>query len=118
MTEYAGIIIISILAACVSALFIILTSVLGPKGKLTAIKSAPFECGQDPIALPSGAFSVKFYILGMLFILFEIEVVFLYPWAVLYRSLGLFGFLEMTGFMAVLAGGFIFAWKKGALEIR
>ena len=117
MTEYLGILILALLAAGVTGAFVLLTSILGPKHP-TAIKAEPFECGETPVQLPRGRLSVKFYIFGMLFILFDIELVFLFPWAVLYRDLGLFGFLEMVFFLAVLALGYLYAWRKGALEIR
>ena len=117
MLEYAGIAILFLFAAGVAGLFIILSSILGPK-KRTPVKAEPFECGEEPITLPKGQRSVKFYIVAMLFILFDIELVFLFPWAVLYRELGLFGFLEMAVFLLILAVGYIYAWKKGVLEIR
>ncbi len=117
MIEYAGIGILFLLSAGVAGIFIILTSILGPK-KRTPVKAEPFECGEDPIALPRGQRPVKFYILGMLFILFDIELVFLFPWAVLYKELGWSGFVEMAFFLLVLVMGYVYAWKKGALEIR
>jgi len=117
MIEYAAIGILFLLSAGLAGLFIILTSILGPK-KRTPVKAEPFECGVDPIALPRGRRPVKFYILGMLFILFDIELVFLFPWAVLYKQLGVTGFIEMAVFLLVLVMGYLYAWKKGALEIR
>ena len=117
MIEYAGIAILFVMSAGVAGLFIFLTSVLGPQRK-TPVKSEPFECGEEPFALPRGQRSVKFYIVAMLFILFDIELVFLFPWAVLYRELGIAGFWEMAVFLLILMVGYIYAWKKGALEIR
>jgi NADH-quinone oxidoreductase subunit A len=76
----------------------------------------PFECGERPFALPTGRLTVRYYLIAMLFILFDVELVFLFPWAVVYHKLGLFGFLEMALFLGVLLVGFIYAWKKGALE--
>ena len=115
MSEYLGVIITFILAAGLGAAFIILATVLGPK-KPSAAKSESFECGEKPLSVPSGHFSVKFYLVGMLFILFDVELIFLFPWAVVYRSLGLFGFFEMLLFLGIVAAGFIYAWKKGALQ--
>ena len=115
MFEYSGILITFALAALIGAAFIILASTLGPK-KPSPAKSEPFECGKEPFKLPSGQFPVKFYLVGMLFILFDVELVFLFPWAVVYRSLGLFGFLEMAVFLGIVLIGFVYAWKKGALE--
>jgi NADH-quinone oxidoreductase subunit A len=115
MNEYLGIVITFILAGGIGAAFIFLATVLGPK-KPSAAKSETFECGVKPFSLPSGRFSVKFYLVGMLFILFDVELIFLFPWAVVYRRLGLFGFFEMLLFLGIVAVGFIYAWKKGALE--
>ena len=115
MSEYLGIVITFILAGGIGAAFIFLATVLGPK-KPSPAKMETFECGEKPFALPSGHFSVKFYLVGMLFILFDVELIFLFPWAVVYRSLGLFGFFEMLLFLGIVAVGFVYAWKKGALQ--
>ena len=88
---------------------------LGPKNP-TAIKAEPFECGKDMLSKPKGRVSVRFYIVAMLFLLFDIEIVFLYPWAVLTKELGVLGFVEMAVFLAVLMTGFFYAWRKGALK--
>ena len=82
----------------------------------SAVKAEPFECGNVSSGPAWGRFSVKFYLTAILFIVFDVEVVFLYPWAVMYRSLGLFGFFEMLMFVLVLALGFVYVWRKGALE--
>jgi NADH-quinone oxidoreductase subunit A len=82
----------------------------------TPIKSEAFECGNPPSGPAWGRFSVKFYLTAILFIVFDVEVVFLYPWAVIFRPLGMFGFLEMAVFVLVLALGFVYVWRKGALD--
>ena len=82
----------------------------------SAAKSAPFECGQDPIALPTGHLSIKFYLTAILFILFDVELVFLYPLAVVFRDLGMLGLAEIVIFLGVLMAGFFYAWDNGALE--
>ena len=87
---------------------------LGPK-KPSAEKNAPYECGIIPDTDARKGVWVRFYLIAMLFILFDIETVFMYPWAVLYRQLGLFGLFEMATFLIVLAVGYVYAWKKGAL---
>jgi len=115
MHEYVGIVVAFVLAGGFVAAKIILASTLGPK-KPSAVKSEPFECGQVPFALPIGHLSVKFYLTAILFILFDVELVFLYPWAVVYRTLGGSGLLEMVIFLAVLMVGFFYAWDNGALE--
>jgi len=77
---------------------------------------APYECGMPIIGSAQERFSIKFYIIAMLFILFDIEAVFLYPWAVMFKRLGIFGFVEMGVFIIILLVGFVYVWKKGALE--
>lgn len=115
MNEYAGIVIIGVLAAAIAALMVLLASVLGKKSP-TAIKLSPFESGKDPFSLPAGRLAVKFYMTAILFILFDVELVFLYPWAVVYRSLGSLGLVEMGVFLGVLMVGFVYAWDNGALD--
>ena len=104
-----------IFAGGVSGLFIFLSQTLGPK-KPNAAKMMPFECGKVPFEKPSGRHAVKFYIAGMLFVLFDVELIFFFPWAVLFREMGVFGFIEMMVFMSVLVLGFVYAAKKGALQ--
>ena len=82
----------------------------------TAVKEEAFECGNPTSGSAWRRFPVKFYLTAILFIVFDVEVVFLYPWAVVFRSLGLFGFVEMAIFVLVLALGFVYVWRKGALE--
>lgn len=103
---FAGIVVISLL---------LLAQVLGPK-KTNAAKEEPFESGNPPRGDARGRFSVKFYLVAMLFLIFDIEVVFLYPWAILFRRLGIFGLVEMGIFLSILVIGFVYVWKKGALE--
>jgi NADH-quinone oxidoreductase subunit A len=92
-----------------------LSAIIG-KRKVTPQKMLPYECGMDPIGEAQKPFSVKFYMVAMLFIIFDIEAVFLYPWAVSFRDLKIFGLVEMAVFIAILLVGFIYVWKKGALE--
>lgn len=87
----------------------------GPRNPTDA-KLSTYESGMEPIRSARERVSVKYYMVAMLFILFDIEVVFLYPWAVNFRSLGLFGFGEMLTFIFVLMLGYLYLWKKGALE--
>lgn len=115
MEEYLGVGITFLLAAGIGAAFLLLATILGPKAP-SQVKSEPFECGERPFALPGGRFPIQFYLIGMLFILFDVELVFLFPWAVVYRQLGLYGFLEMLVFLGVVVIGFVYAWKKGALD--
>ena len=113
--EYAGILILGVLAAGVATLMLVANHFLGPK-KPSAVKSAPFECGKDPIALPAGRFPVHFYVVAMLFVVFDVELVFLFPWAVVMRGLGWAGLVEMAMFLLIVVAGFAYAWKNGALE--
>lgn len=80
------------------------------------VKDAPYECGITPVGSARNRFSVKFYLVAMLFILFDIEAIFLYPWAVVYRELKLFAFFEMLLFVALVMAGFFYIWKKGVLD--
>src|SRR5689334_25159747 len=94
---------------------VVLGSTLGTKHP-TAAKLAPFECGNEPFSLPIGRLAIKFYLTAILFILFDVELVFLYPWAVVYRALGSAGLTEMGIFLGILMAGFIYAWDNGALK--
>ena len=115
MSEYVGIVIFVVLAGMFAAANIVLASALGPK-KPSAVKSEPFECGEVPFSLPIGRLAIKFYLTAILFILFDVELVFLYPWAVVYRGLGAWGLAEMIIFLGILMVGFFYAWDNGALE--
>jgi NADH-quinone oxidoreductase subunit A len=115
MTEYLGILVAFLFAGAFAGLTIFLASRLGPKNP-SAVKSEPFECGERPFSLPIGPQSIKFYLTAILFILFDVELVFLYPWAVVYRGLGLVGLAEMVVFLGVLMIGFFYAWDNGALD--
>jgi NADH-quinone oxidoreductase subunit A len=115
MSEYVGIVVALLLAGAFAAANVALASVLGPK-KPSAVKSEPFECGQVPFSLPGGRLSIKFYLVAILFVLFDVELVFLYPWAVAYQALGVLGLIEMGLFLGILMVGFFYAWDNGALE--
>ena len=79
-------------------------------------KLMPYECGIDPIGGAHERFSVRFYIIAMLFLVFDVEVVFLFPWAIIYDKLAMFGLVEMLVFIGILVVGYYYAWRKGALE--
>ncbi len=115
MLEYVAILFAFIFALAITALLLTLPKILSPKFP-SDVKSQPFECGKEPFSLPRGQFSVHFYIVAMLFIVFDVELVFLFPWAVMFRELGLFGLAEMAVFMGFVVLGFCYVWKKGALE--
>jgi NADH-quinone oxidoreductase subunit A len=115
MNEYVGIVVALVLAGAFAAANVVLSSVLGPK-KPSRVKSEPFECGEVPFSLPAGRLSIKFYLTAILFVLFDVEIVFLYPWAVAYHGLGALGLMEMGLFLGILMVGFFYAWDNGALE--
>jgi len=105
-----------ILVALGLALFIFTaTSLAGPKN-MTAEKAMPFETGSETSGANHLKLSVKFYLTAILFVVFDIEAVFLYPWASLFRDLGWFGFVEMLSFLVILTITLVYAWRKGALE--
>ncbi|HWK89958.1 MAG TPA: NADH-quinone oxidoreductase subunit A [Longimicrobium sp.] len=100
----------------VNAVFmVVLSSVLSP-GKATKVKSAPYESGMVPLGGTRERFSVKFYVVAILFIVFDVETVFLLPWAVSFRALGVGGFVAAMIFIFILTVGLVYEWKKGALE--
>ena len=115
VTEYIGIAVSFIFAAGIAGAMVVLASTLGTKNP-TAQKLAPFECGEEPFSLPIGRLAIRFYLTAILFILFDVELVFLYPWAVVYRRLGASGLVEMGVFLGVLMVGFVYAWDNGALK--
>jgi len=107
-----------LLAMAVPAALLLLSALLGPR-KDSAIKLAPYECGIQTQALEGDArrhFNVKFYLVAMCFLVFDVEVVFLFPWAVLFQKMAWGGFLAMLGFLGVLAFGWFYLVKRGALE--
>lgn len=113
--DYLPILIHVVVVAFVAAAMIGLSAWVGVK-RPTREKLSPYECGIDPVGNARERFSVSFYLVGMLFILFDVEAVFLYPWAVVYQSLKWPGFVEMLIYIAVLAAGYVYIWKKGALD--
>ena len=113
--EYLPIGIMVLVAALIPALFVAVSRFLGPR-KPSIVKGEAFECGNPASGPAWGRFSVKFYLTAILFIVFDVEVVFLYPWAIRFRELGVFGFVEMTVFVAILTLGLAYVWRKGALE--
>lgn len=115
-SEYLGLLVVLVTAATIAGLILLLNSLLGPKRKPSAEKLEPFECGVEAVGETSPQITVKFYLMAMLFILFDVEIVWFFPWAVNLKGLGWYGIVVMFGFIAVLALGFGYAWKKGALE--
>ena len=115
LTDYLPILILLVISTLLAALVILLSSFLGPR-RPTRRKLEPYESGMTPLGQARRRMPVKFYLVAVMFILFDIEVIFFYPWAVTFRQLGLFGFIEMLVFVGILLIGYVYAWKKGALE--
>ncbi len=114
MNGYGTILVLLLVAGGIAGLLLGLTTYLGPRAA-NPYKDQPFECGHIPKTLVKRV-SVKFYIVALLFILFDMETVFLFPWAVSFRQLGWLGFWSMISFVAVLLLGLVYVWKKGALD--
>ena len=118
LIDYLPIVILLVVAAGFAAAILVLTHLVGPR-RPNPIKLSPYESGLPPIGDARLRFSIKFYIVAMLFIIFDIEVAFLYPWAVTFKSLlarGPFILFEMFVFLGVLALGLLYVWRKGGLE--
>lgn len=115
MRQYLAILLTAGFGLAVAGGMVVISALFGPK-KRTPVKQEPFECGMPPAMEPRGMARVNFYLVAVLFVMFDIEIVFLYPWAVSLRQLGAGAFWAMTGFLGVLLAGLAYAVKKGALE--
>lgn len=115
VNNYLPIFLFMIIALGVAAFLLIAAYIVRP-ARPNPEKLSPYECGVLPTSGTKERFSIRFYIIAMLFLLFDIEAVFLYPWAVVYKKIGLYGFIEMVIFLIILLVGYFYAWKKGALE--
>ncbi len=113
--DYLPILILVVVSVGMSAIAIALSSVLGPH-KSNAAKLNPYESGMVPVGDARLRFSIKFYVIAVLFILFDVEAVFLYPWAVLYLSAPIYLLIQICVFLGILFVGYFYAWRKGALE--
>ena len=116
MSEYIPVLAMVVLSALVPGLFLAVSALFGPR-RPSAVKGEAFECGNLSSGPAWGRFSVKFYLTAILFIVFDVEVVFLYPWALLFRRLAVFGFVEMMIFISVLAFGLVYVLVFGPLNI-
>jgi NADH-quinone oxidoreductase subunit A len=113
--SYLPALLIFLVSAFIGVAIIVLSSLLSTKDP-TPVKLMPYECGMDPIGNARRRFPVRFFIIGMLFVIFDIEIIFMFPWAKIYDKLMVFGFIEMLIFVLVLLAGLVYVWKKGALE--
>jgi NADH-quinone oxidoreductase subunit A len=122
LAQYLPVLMLGVLAVVFSFGMLVMSVVLGKRGKRTPVKDTPYECGMVPVGPGTTRLSVRFYLVAMLFILFDIEVVFLYPWAVIYREMlkesGGMILGAMVSFLGVLLVGYLYAVKKGAFDWR
>jgi NADH-quinone oxidoreductase subunit A len=113
--EYVPILMVFAFAAVVAGALLYIPTLIAPR-RLTPVKAEPFECGKDPVGISEGRFSIKFSTIAIFFIIIDVELLFIWPWAMLYRKLGWFGFNEMLVFLGILMLGFLYIWRKGGLE--
>jgi NADH:ubiquinone oxidoreductase subunit 3 (subunit A) len=104
-----------LVGAALAYILVTLPRFLAPHSMSDA-KASPYECGEVPIGEPWVHFRVAYYVFAIIFVVFDVETVFLYPWAVIFRKLGMFGFVEMAVFVGILLLGLAYAWRKGALK--
>jgi NADH-quinone oxidoreductase subunit A len=115
LTPYIPILVVLLVSGILASTIVGLASLLGPR-RPSAVKSESFECGSEAVGSARQRFAVKFYVVALLFIVFDVEAVFLYPWAVNFKALGWFGYGEMLVFAVTLVVALIYVWKKGALN--
>jgi NADH-quinone oxidoreductase subunit A len=115
MGEYAGLGLFALLGSLAVIGFLAATTLLGPK-LVFAEKQEPFECGEHQLVSPNQRFSVKFYMVAVSFIIFDVELVFLFPWAVVFKDLGWYGLAVMMPFLAILVVGLAYEWLRGGLD--
>ena len=115
LQNYLPILVFIVIALGLGTVMILAGSIIGPR-RPDAEKLSPYECGFEAFEDSRMKFDVRYYLVAILFIIFDLEIAFLFPWAVVLDEIGMFGFLAMMAFLAVLVIGFIYEWKKGALE--
>ncbi|MFN2609051.1 MAG: NADH-quinone oxidoreductase subunit A [Acidimicrobiales bacterium] len=116
MAQYLPLLVLLILATLFAGLSFAASGILGQRKRPTAAKVAPYECGIVPDREPAQRFPVRFYLVAMIFIIFDIEIIFLYPWAIVYRQLGAFGLWEILAFAAAVFLSFVYLLGRGALD--
>ena len=115
LAEYFPVLLFLGVSAIVGIALIVIGNLLGPR-RSTAEKSSPYECGFEAFEDARMRFDVRYYLIAILFIIFDLEIAFVFPWAVVFGQLGLVGLVEMGMFLSLLVLGFVYVWKKGALE--
>ena len=116
LDRYGPILIFAVIAAVFPVATLWLFRFIRPAFRPTAEKVMPYECGITPESDARGRYTVRFYVVAILFVVFDVETIFLYPWAVQFQALGLFGLVEMMVFLGILVVGYIWLWKRGALD--
>jgi len=114
--NYVPIFLFMAVALAIPVVTLLIAKLVRPHNPEEKGKLLPYECGVDPEGGSRGRYTVRFYIIAILFVIFDVETIFLFPWAVQYKLLGLFGFVEMMIFLGILLVGYVWIWKKGALE--
>lgn len=115
LIEYLPVLVYFLVAFAIAGGMVVLSEAIGKKTH-TPLKDLPYECGMVPFGDARSRYSVKFFVIALFFLVFDVEAIFLYPWAIIYRHLGLFGLIEMGIFILILAAGLAYVWGKGALE--
>ena len=116
LRDYLPIVVMGVVAVVFAVASMVASRLVRPN-RPNPVKLSAYECGNDPVRLPGGEkFSVKFYVVAMLFIIFDIETIFLFPWAVIFRQLGIFGLMEMGVFIALVFVAYVYIWRKGGLD--
>jgi NADH-quinone oxidoreductase subunit A len=115
LTEFGKILLFFIIGVVFVGLGIVTAKIIRPSNP-TKEKQTTYECGEEPIGLSWVKFNVRFYVIALVFLIFEVEVVFLFPWALVFKSLGWFAFIEMIVFVVILLSGLVYVWAKGDLE--
>jgi NADH-quinone oxidoreductase subunit A len=115
-SEYIPVLIFAVLVAAFPAVTLVIMKYIRPDSRAVGAKLKPYECGVPAEGDARGRYSVRFYIVAMLFVIFDVETMFLFPWAIQYKVLGLFGLISMFVFLGILIVGYIWLYKKGALE--
>jgi NADH-quinone oxidoreductase subunit A len=113
---YLSVLVFIVLAVVFAAIALLLSALIRPKGQDTPDKLMPYECGEEPQGSAWIQFNIRFYVVALIFIIFDVEIVFLLPWAVVFQRLGQFAFIEGLVFVGILAVGLAYVWRKGDLE--
>src|SRR5580698_1955086 len=115
LANYGPLLLHFLLAVALGSVIVLASAIVGWR-RPSRIKESPYECGVEPVGDARQPVPVKFYLVAMVFILFYVEAIFLYPWAYVFRQLRWFGFVEMLTYIAILLAGYFYLWKKGALD--